>query len=139
MGARVSTWAALWLCSRACTVVLGWASVAVQLLAEGPWQIGRNDRLGPGKGEGALSPESGSFLGVEPAHASLFTWKKAEDGRGTVVRLVEVGGRDGTARVASPWLRRGWVERVTAVEDPEPRRRHDRALRPFGIETFRAR
>jgi hypothetical protein len=31
------------------------------------------------------------------------------------------------------------VERVTAVEDPEPRRREDRALRPFGIETFRAR
>ena len=93
----------------------------------------------PGKGEGALSPESGSFLGVEPVHASLVTWKKAEDGRGTVVRLVEVGGRDGTARVASPWLRRGLVERVTAVEDPEPRRREDRSLRPFGIETFRAR
>lgn len=102
-------------------------------------EIGRNDRLGPGKGEGALSPESGSFLSVEPAHASLVTWKKAEDGRGTVVRLVEVGGRDGTARVASPWLRRGLVERITAVEDPEPRRRHDRALRPFGIETYRAR
>ena len=102
-------------------------------------EIGRNDRLGPAKGDGSLSPASASFLQAGPDHASLVTWKHAEDGKGTVIRLVEVGGRHGQAEVASPWIPRPKLVRCTAVEDPLPSRSTDRALGPFRIETYRVR
>ena len=38
-----------------------------------------------------------------------------------------------------PCLGRGWVEGCTAIKDSETRRCQDRALRPFGGETIRAR
>jgi alpha-mannosidase len=40
---------------------------------------------------------------VDRAHVILRTWKPAEDGRGTILRLHEAQGRRGRARVRVPW------------------------------------
>jgi hypothetical protein len=99
-------------------------------------EITRNDKIGAP--QGTWSPDRGSFLNVAPDHLSLVTWKRAEDGDGTILRLVETGGKTGPCRVTSPLLSSGLVERCTAVEDPLPGS-SDTTIGPFRIATFRAR
>ncbi|MCK9220863.1 MAG: glycosyl hydrolase-related protein [Bacteroidales bacterium] len=49
--------------------------------------------------EPALLPVSKSFLSVEPANIMVSTMKKAEDGRGTVIRFYEAEGRYTKAKI----------------------------------------
>jgi len=63
-----------------------------------------------------LPPQPTSFLEVDAGNVAVENWKVAEDGQGTVLRLLEVGGRAATARLRFPLLElhQAWV--TTAME-----------------------
>jgi hypothetical protein len=77
-----------------------------------------------------------SFLTVEPDHVSLVTWKAAESGTGTILRLVETGGTEDRITVRSPLWKEMHLEPCTAVEDPI-RSATAPSIGGFGIGTFR--
>jgi alpha-mannosidase len=64
-----------------------------------------------------LPPVPTSFLEVDALNVTVENWKVAEDGQGTVLRLLEVGGRAATARLRFPLLElhQAWV--TSAMED----------------------
>jgi alpha-mannosidase len=49
-----------------------------------------------------LDPFRASFLEVKDPDAVLVTWKRAEDGQGTILRFVEVAGKESVIEVQSP-------------------------------------
>jgi hypothetical protein len=51
-----------------------------------------------------LDAAQGSFLQVDQPNVVLVTWKEAEDGDGTVLRFLEVGGQANTVDVQTPRL-----------------------------------
>ena len=51
-----------------------------------------------------LDAAQGSFLQVDQPNVALVTWKMAEDGDGTILRFVEIGGQAGTVEVQTPRL-----------------------------------
>ncbi|MGH9446412.1 MAG: glycosyl hydrolase-related protein, partial [Terriglobia bacterium] len=64
-----------------------------------------------------LSPAPASFLQIDSPNVVVEDWKRAEDGNGTIVRLVEVGGQSAVARLTFPLfeLRQAWE--TNAVEE----------------------
>lgn len=52
-----------------------------------------------------LDSAQGSFLQVDQPNVVLVTWKRAEEGEGTILRFVEVGGHSSTVRVSSTLLK----------------------------------
>lgn len=79
---------------------------------------------------------------VTPASLHVTTWKPAEDGRGTILRLLETRGESGTATVTWHGPRLTGAFRCNAVEDDlEPLRVDDHTVRVstvgFGITTVR--
>jgi alpha-mannosidase len=51
-----------------------------------------------------LDGAQGSFVQIDQPNVVLVTWKEAEDGDGTVLRFLEVGGEAGTVNVQTPRL-----------------------------------
>ncbi len=51
-----------------------------------------------------LDGVQGSFVQVNQPNVVLVTWKEAEDGKGTVLRFLEVGGEANTVEVQTPLL-----------------------------------
>ena len=51
-----------------------------------------------------LDAAQGSFVQVDQPNVVLVTWKMAEDGDGTVLRFLEVGGQANTVEVQTPRL-----------------------------------
>jgi alpha-mannosidase len=51
-----------------------------------------------------LDSVQGSFLQVNQPDVVLVTWKRAEDGEGTVLRFLEVAGKEGRVDVQTPLL-----------------------------------
>ena len=51
-----------------------------------------------------LAAAEGSFVQVDQPNVVLVTWKMAEDGDGTVLRFLEVGGQANTVQVEIPHL-----------------------------------
>jgi alpha-mannosidase len=51
-----------------------------------------------------LDAAQGSFVKVDQPNVVLVTWKMAEDGGGTVLRFLEVGGQANTVEVETPRL-----------------------------------
>jgi alpha-mannosidase len=51
-----------------------------------------------------LEGAQGSFVQVDQPNVVLVTWKMAEDGDGTVMRFLEVGGQASTVDVQTPRL-----------------------------------
>jgi len=49
-----------------------------------------------------LDPVRSSFLQVDNPDVVLVTWKKAEDGQGTVLRFLEVAGKESSVEVQTP-------------------------------------
>jgi alpha-mannosidase len=49
-----------------------------------------------------LDGAQGSFVEVNQPNVILVTWKEAEDGEGTVLRFLEVGGQASTVDVQTP-------------------------------------
>ncbi len=64
-----------------------------------------------------LKPDPVSFLKLEAPNVVVENWKAAEDGQGTIVRLLEVGGREVSTHLAFPLskIQKAW--RTNAVEE----------------------
>lgn len=64
-----------------------------------------------------LEPEPISFLQVNASGVVVESWKSAEDGNGSVLRLLETAGAASNVTVRFPWfdLKRAWL--CTAMED----------------------
>ncbi len=63
-----------------------------------------------------LDGKQGSFLTVGDPDLLLDTWKPSEDGNGTIVRLIDIGGKPRTADIGTPLLTFEKVMETDAVE-----------------------
>jgi alpha-mannosidase len=85
----------------------------------------------------------GSFLSVDDPDLLLDTWKSAEDGNGTILRLIDLGGTLRTATITLPLLAIDKVVATDAVERdgkpivPEDLHTFSVAIRPHAIVTVR--
>ncbi|MGC9225506.1 MAG: polysaccharide lyase family protein, partial [Terracidiphilus sp.] len=70
---------------------------------------------------GRLNGNQGSFLSVEDPDLLFDTWKPAEDGNGTILRLIDLGGQPRTVKIDVPLFSIAQLFRTDAVErDQEP-------------------
>ena len=60
---------------------------------------------------------SASFLTLDNANVVLSSWKHAEDGHGSIVRLTEIAGQPETLRMSTPHLQLQSVARCSLLED----------------------
>jgi hypothetical protein len=65
---------------------------------------------------GRLNGNQGSFLSVEDPDLLFDTWKPAEDGNGTILRLIDLGGRPRTVKIDVPLFSIAQLFRTDAVE-----------------------
>jgi alpha-mannosidase len=89
-----------------------------------------------------LPPEPTSFLEIDASNVSAENWKVAEDGQGTILRLLEVGGKPAAARLHFPHFELGQVWVTTAMEVnqceiPVQGRVLEVSLKPHEIMTLR--
>lgn len=63
-----------------------------------------------------LDATQASLLQIEDPDVLLDTWKAAEDGNGTILRLIDLGGATRTVHVRSPLLRLKEVTQTDALE-----------------------
>jgi hypothetical protein len=103
-------------------------------------QVLKTDKYGDP--ERPLSPAPTSFLQVDAPNVAVENWKTAEDGHGTIVRLVEVGGNSAHVHLNFPQfdLQQAW--RANAVEENQeelPVSAHslEVKMRPHEIFTIR--
>jgi len=83
-----------------------------------PMEIGQlvgNDKFGDPAGP--LSANPASFLRVDAPNVVVVNWKMAEDGHGTIVRLLEVGGHPAEATLQFPLFAINQAWRTNAVEE----------------------
>jgi len=90
---------------------------------------------------GAL-PSAASFAHVDAPNVMLLTIKRAEDGQGLILRLVETEGRDGEVKVELPLLSIQGACQTNLVEENGPVLPCERhsvrvAMRPYGTATVR--
>ena len=64
----------------------------------------------------SLDGKQGSFLEVNDPNVLLETWKPAEDGDGTILRFLDLGGAERTVTVRTPTLHLVRVTQTDAVE-----------------------
>jgi hypothetical protein len=64
-----------------------------------------------------LPSAADSFLGIDQKNVILLTWKLAEDGEGSILRLLETEGRPVTVNLSFPTLNLVLAWRCNAVED----------------------
>ena len=77
-----------------------------------PLEIGQlvdNDKFG--NPDRPLTTAPTSFLGVDAANVTVDNWKVAEDGNGTIVRLLETGGTAAVAHLTLPLfnIEKAWL------------------------------
>jgi hypothetical protein len=63
-----------------------------------------------------LDSAQGSFLQVDQPDVVLVTWKMAEDGEGTILRFLEVAGKESSVEVQTPLLNVNWAWMNDALE-----------------------
>jgi len=70
-----------------------------------------------GNPERPLQPEPASFLEMDGAGVVAENWKAAEDGNGTILRLLEIGGTESPMKLRFPMLhvQQAWL--CTAMEE----------------------
>ena len=78
-------------------------------------QLIHNDKMGDPPAPLTTAPTS--FLHVDAADVQLVDWKAAEDGKGTILRMVETGGATATAHLSFPLLTLQQAWRTNAVEE----------------------
>ena len=93
-------------------------------------------------GKHAVLPASGSFGWVDKPNVMLLTLKRAEDGNGIILRLIETEGSDCSVTVTLPSLTIGHAFQTNLVEEDEgglPTRKHSvtAPIKGFGITTIR--
>lgn len=89
-----------------------------------------------------LPIESGSFLKTDSREAIVTTWKLAEDGDGTILRVQETGGQESHVRLSSPFLRIGRAWDCSVLEEkrseiPVQDNVLELDLKPFQVRTVR--
>ncbi len=89
-----------------------------------------------------LSSGQGSFLEMRDPGVVLETWKTAEDGKGTILRFLEVAGKESTVGVETPLLdvRAAWMsDALERNQGSLPVSPHgfQFSVRPFQIVTVR--
>jgi alpha-mannosidase len=94
-----------------------------------------------GKREGTLDKKA-SFCQVDKSNVFLLTLKRAEDGDGIIVRLIETEGKEVTATLTVPALTIERAHRTNLAEENEAEigcTAHDIKvpLKAFGISTIR--
>ena len=94
-----------------------------------------------GKKEGTLGQKM-SFCQVDKPNVLLLTLKKAEDGDGIIVRLIETEGNDVTATVTMPFITIEKAYQTNLVEENESvisAQKHavTVSMKAFGIKTIR--
>jgi len=87
-----------------------------------PLEIGQllpNDKFG--NPERPLSEAPTSFLGLDAANVTVESWKMAEDGDGTIVRLLEIGGKAAVAQLSLPLftIDRAWLANAAEENQEE--------------------
>ncbi len=83
-----------------------------------------------------------SFLTLDNKNIALTTWKRAEDGDGSIIRLVNLSGKDQTLALRTPQLQLQTVERCSLLEDCSDPITAEKgtfglAIHPFEIVTLR--
>jgi hypothetical protein len=103
-----------------------------------------SDTMAASFGPSRLPGTEAGLLDVEARDLALSTWKTADNGDGSILRLVETAGKAGTARIGSAFLRitRAW--RCSLLEDnQQPMETNDGVLtlsyRPYEVITLRLR
>lgn len=121
---------------------------------EGGWQEGGCARFGwgianpfvvdsvHGQRSGSLAPDTMSFCSVDQPNVLLTTLKRAEDGDGVILRLIETEGKETTASVKLPYLAVTEARTTNLVEEDEGQapcsdREIQVNLKAFGITTVR--
>lgn len=108
-----------------------------------PIEIGQlvsNDKFGdPAE---PLTPNPTSFLEVDSPNVVVVDWKVAEDGHGTVVRLLETGGQSADARLHFPLFTVNQAWTTNAAEENESQLKIENhslavSLKPHEIVTLR--
>ncbi len=89
-----------------------------------------------------LAASHGSFLEIDHPDVTLVTWKRAEDGNGTILRFLETGGRPATVTLHSRLLDITSAWTCNAVEDNQQALDASSQgvrfqVRPFAITTVR--
>jgi len=114
------------------------AAAAVPLEVD---EVTKNDRPASAR-EGPGAATRRSFLELTPADVQLVTWKPAEAGSGTVLRLLETGGRAAAARLRFPGFRIDAAALANGLEEPvRPLEARGDAIevdiRPYEVLTLR--
>jgi alpha-mannosidase len=78
-----------------------------------------------------LNGNEASFLSIDDPDLLLDTWKPAEDGKGTILRFIDLGGKPRTVAIHLPLLS---IRNVVATDAVE---RDQEAIVPEDIHTFR--
>ena len=121
---------------------------------EGNWQKGNCARFGwaaanqfivddvHGKKDGPLAPGTMSFCSVDRPNVMLTTLKRAEDGEGIIIRLIETQGEPTTALVTLPHIAVARATVTNLVEENQGRavfteHQVQVNLKAFGIATIR--
>ena len=103
-------------------------------------QLLPNDKFG--NPERPLTEAPTSFLGSDAANVTVENWKMAEDGNGTILRLLEIGGRATVAHLSLPLfsIDRAWL--ANAAEENQEELKVDAhsvevSLKPHELMTLR--
>jgi len=121
---------------------------------EGNWQKGDCARFGwsvanqliaddvHGKKDGSLAPDTMSFCSVDKPNVLLTTLKRAEDGNGIIIRLIETQGKATTACITVPHIAVAEAMITNLVEENKGQAvfaKHEVQvnLRAFGITAVR--
>ena len=89
-----------------------------------------------------LNSDQGSFLRVNQPDVVLVTWKMAEDGEGTVMRFLDVAGKESAVEVETPFVdvKSAWMsDALERKQGPLSTSSHGFtfSIKPFQIVTVR--
>jgi len=93
---------------------------------------------------GKLPSDEASLLEVNNASVAVTTWKLAEDGQGSILRLQETAGKPQSVGIRSAYLKMDQVWRCSLLEDNLQELKAERhgfqiEVKPFEIVTLRLR
>ena len=101
-----------------------------------------SDSVGSSFQPGPLPSDEASLLQVDGPNVAVVTWKTAEDGRGTILRLEELAGKPVRVRISSDYFSVQEAWRCSGLEDDQARLESrevgvEVGMRPFEIVTLR--
>jgi len=102
------------------------------------------DQVGPAIVAGKLPSDEASLLEVNNSLVAVATWKLAEDGQGSILRLQETAGKPQSVGIRSAYLKMDQVWRCSLLEDNLQELKAERhgfqiEVKPFEIVTLRLR